>query len=311
MKAAEVQQAITDRTVEWITKHDDVPWHKPWTVLTGQPRSMSTGKPYRGLNIWVLALTAQDEGYTSPWWGTYNRIAQLSGMVHDPKRHRWVSPDGTPRGVRKGSHGTRVYYWEVKHYPDPTPQDPKHEGTYMFAKVDVVFNADQADGLPEEYYPKPGHDNTELPAPQIVADSYFARGPELRHGGEHAYYEFSDGLDRVTIPDRSTFDSSGDYYWTLFHEATHSTGHPKRLDREGVRDFDHVGSGKYGREELVAQMGAAMLAAMTGIETKSAADNSSAYVGGWLRKIKGDITLIPKAARLAQDAVDYIMMEES
>ena len=308
MRAAEVQQAITDRTVKWIMAHEDVPWHKPWSVSVGQPVSMSSNKPYRGGNVWILGMEALDHPNYSKWWGTYNKIAQLAGMVksRSGKFPRWESPDGTPRGVRKGEHATRVYVWDTKQIPDP--DEPKGYRMVFFASAVMVFNAAQADGLPSEYYLQPKEtENTELPAPQLILDDYFAhRGPKLVHGGTRAFYQYSDSLnlDEIHIPERATYDDSESYYWVLGHEAVHSTGAPSRVKRPGIENFDHFGTEQYGLEELIAQMGAAILAAISGIENGQ--ENSAAYVAAWLRKIKKDVTLVPQAAKLAQRAVDYI-----
>jgi len=92
----------------------------------------------------------------------------------------------------------------------------------------------------------------------------------------------------------------------MYHELTHSTGHPSRLNREGITAQAGFGSEVYSREELVAELGSAYLCALTGIETGTI-DNSAAYVAGWLRKLSDDRSLIITAASSAQKAVDYIM----
>jgi antirestriction protein ArdC len=57
------------------------------------------------------------------------------------------------------------------------------------------------------------------------------------------------------MPRPTTFDSGQEYYSTLFHELTHSTGHPSRLDRDSVRVTARFGSHEYSKEELIAEMG--------------------------------------------------------
>ena len=96
------------------------------------------------------------------------------------------------------------------------------------------------------------------------------------------------------------------YYGTLFHELTHSTGHKSRLARKGIVDADaSFGDDKYGREELVAEMGAAFLCGHAGID--NTLDNSAAYLAGWLKIIKGDPKLVIQAAGAAQKAADLIL----
>ncbi|AHW60647.1 hypothetical protein SAMN05444285_12372 [Draconibacterium orientale] len=60
------------------------------------------------------------------------------------------------------------------------------------------------------------------------------------------------------------------------------------------------------QEELVAEMGAAYLCGICGIENATI-DNSAAYIEGWLKKLKSDKKFIVMASGLAQKAVDYIL----
>ncbi len=53
-------------------------------------------------------------------------------------------------------------------------------------------------------------------------------------------------------------------------------------------------------------MGAAMLCGMAGIDNL---DASSAYVGGWLERLKNDPKLVVQAAALANKAADMILGE--
>ncbi len=106
------------------------------------------------------------------------------------------------------------------------------------------------------------------------------------------------------MPALEAFDTTDHYYSTLFHEMGHSTGHAERLNREGVADFDRFGSHQYAREELVAEMTAAMLSAVVGIDSTIA--TSAAYLAHWRDAIASDNRLIVKAAGEAQKAADLI-----
>ena len=108
------------------------------------------------------------------------------------------------------------------------------------------------------------------------------------------------------MPSRSLFDGAEEYYSTRFHELAHSTGHKSRLDRETITDVCPFGSTNYSKEELIAEMTAAFLCGVCGIENRTI-DNSAAYVSGWLRKLRDDRRLVVLAAAQAQRAADYIM----
>lgn len=111
--------------------------------------------------------------------------------------------------------------------------------------------------------------------------------------------------DEINMANSENFGSSADYYATLFHELTHSTGHASRLNRLDCKRVN-FGSGDYSREELVAEMGAAFLCGEAGIFDRTV-NNSAAYLQGWLKSLENDRNLIITAAAQAQKAVDYIL----
>jgi antirestriction protein ArdC len=101
-----------------------------------------------------------------------------------------------------------------------------------------------------------------------MLDGYLGAGPVLRHiAGDRAAYR--PATDTIRLPLRSQFRAADDYYATAFHEAAHSTGHPSRLDRLGIAAFDHFGSDRYAREELVAEMTRRSCAPNPGSTTRS------------------------------------------
>jgi antirestriction protein ArdC len=112
------------------------------------------------------------------------------------------------------------------------------------------------------------------------------------------------------MPSPEQFKSGEDYYSVLFHELTHSTGHESRLNRKGVSGTDGqwsaFGSQSYSKEELVAGMGAAFLCGQAA-RAERTLDNSAAYIGAWLARLKDDRRLVVQAATQAQKAADFIL----
>lgn len=290
-----VHDAITERMISAL-EAGTVPWERPWGASSGWPRSMSTAERYKGVNVLLLGLTALERGYESPWWGTFNQIKKLGGNVIK----------GQSRANDSGS--TSVVFYASREKETQNNETGEVEvRRFGIAKSFQVFNAAQCNGLSDRFYPIPGSIEV-LAEPQAVLDGYLSNGgPSLRHvPGDQAYYS-TDGSDMITLPLRDQFKSSGHYYSTAFHEATHSTGAPHRLDRPGVAAFDHFGSGQYAREELVAQMGSAMLVAETGIDQPDLFANSAAYIANWLGALKEDHRLVSSAASMAQKAVDLMV----
>jgi antirestriction protein ArdC len=137
---------------------------------------------------------------------------------------------------------------------------------------------------------------------RVVSD--WQQKPTITHGGDGASY--SKILDLVRMPDRESFESAEEYYSTLFHELSHSTGHPNRLSRSTLTDFERWGDATYSKEELVAELGAAFLAGFCGIENRTI-NNSAAYLANWLQMFRNDSRMIVIAGSQAQRATDLIL----
>ena len=122
-----------------------------------------------------------------------------------------------------------------------------------------------------------------------------------------AFYRPS--TDTVVLPLIKQFDDTAEYYSTAFHELTHSTGHPKRLNR--ITETARFGSAPYSREELCAELGASFLLNRLGIETPGSFRNNAAYINHWLGVLKEDKRLLVSAAGQADKAVRLILGEET
>lgn len=274
MTKNDVYEAVTDRIVTAL-EEGTVPWKRPWRLLGG-PRNLN-GRPYRGINIFLLLLA----GYDDPRWGTFKAIKAAGGHV------------------RKGEKGTRVILWKPVKKKERNDDGEQEEVQYLLLRDYVVFNAEQADGLPELEVAERDWDPNDRA--QSVIDGYIeGEGPSLSYGGDRAVYSLL--TDSVKLPVLEAFDDGNAYYSTAFHELVHSTGHESRLDRIVPAKF---GSERYGKEELVAEMGAAMLNGLTGIEDPD--ENSAAYIASWLRTIQADPRLVIQAAAQAQKAADLIV----
>ena len=89
----------------------------------------------------------------------------------------------------------------------------------------------------------------------------------------------------------------------LGHEATHWTGHPKRLARDLSGRF---GSAAYAAEELVAELGAAFALAALGLAAEPRPDHAR-YVARWLDLLRADRRAVFTAAGKAQAAADWLL----
>lgn len=269
----DIEQNITD-TIIAALETGVKPWARDWGLSIGGMPLRHCGKPYRGINVLILAMTP----FSNPYWMTFKQAKEYGACV------------------RKGEKSTAITFFKSLNIQDKATGEDK---TIPLLRSYAVFNADQIDGLPERFYPKPIILNTEQR--QANAESFIAATQaEIRHGGNNAY--FSPSLDFIQVPDFASFETGEGYYSTLLHELTHWTGHASRLNRNLKDGF---GTKDYCREELTAEIGAAYLCAHTGVSNEPRADHAE-YLAGWLTILKEDKKAIFRAAALAQKAVDHL-----
>ena len=125
---------------------------------------------------------------------------------------------------------------------------------------------------------------------------------------DRCYYTPS--KDEVHMVKPEKFISDEEYYSTFFHELVHSTGHKKRLAREGVTGLNFFGSHEYSKEELVAELGSTFLCAIAGIDRSSVIQNSASYISGWKSKLSDNEDWIVWAGSRSAKACDHILGTE-
>lgn len=268
MNSQSIAQSITDNVIKSL-ESGVAPWVKPWNSHgVDAPYNPISKRYYNGINFIQLSMMP---GSTHNWV-TYKQAQSVGAQV------------------RKGSKGVPVIYFSPLEVQDQVTNEIKK---IPMLKTYTVFNADQVDGL-------------ELPAPaernmneSIASCEAFikAQRAEFKHGGNRAFYVPS--LDYIQLPELDQFKSSADYYATALHELSHWTGHESRLDRKISNKF---GNEAYAFEELVAELGSAMLCAHNKIDGQL---QHASYIASWLKVLNDDPKNILKASALAQKILDY------
>jgi antirestriction protein ArdC len=133
---------IYTRITNWILadlEQSVLPWHKPWNAEHAAGRISRplrfNGAPYQGINVIILWQTAEACGYAAPIRMTLKQANQLGGVVRKGERAAPVVYTG--RITRTGT--------------DPGTGEQTEQGI-PFLKSYTVFNVDQIDGLPDEFY---------------------------------------------------------------------------------------------------------------------------------------------------------------
>lgn len=272
-----VYDIVTQRIMEKL-EQGTIPRQRPW--IGGGAQNLISKKEYRGINVFLLA----GSGYSSPYFVTYKQAESKGGQV------------------KKSEKGHIVVFWKQLKMNTTDKAGETIEKTIPMLRYYMVFNTDQCEGLEVPETEKLPRFKAIDCCEKIVEE--MPNCPKITHNEARACYIPTD--DRVNMPKKDIFRSSEEYYSTLFHELTHSTGHETRLNRKPSDIATHFGNKEYSKEELVAEMGAAFLCGHCQIENKTI-DNSAAYIKGWLKKLKNDTKLIVQAAGLAQKASDFIL----
>ncbi|OEU68413.1 MAG: hypothetical protein BBJ57_02290 [Desulfobacterales bacterium PC51MH44] len=272
-----VYEIVTKQIIDKL-EQGEIPWQRPW--IGGRAKNLISGKDYNGINVFLLACS----GYSNPYWLTFKQVKKKGGFV------------------RKGEKSTLITFWKsyLKNITDDNGDDKK-QSRYVL-RYYRVFNVEQCDGIESpEIEHRVFNPITEC---ENVVNSMPCK-PEISHNEARAYYR--PDQDDINMPKPELFNSEPEYYSTLFHELSHSTGHKSRLDRHAIEKCSHLfGSKDYSKEELTAEMGAAFLCGHTGVENKTI-DNSAAYIQSWVKKFKDKPKMVVSAAGKAQKSTDYIL----
>ncbi len=258
------------------------PWARSW--VGQESRFMRplrhNGTPYRGVNTLALWCAAEDRGFQSPHWMTFNQAKEFGASV------------------RKGAKAAFVFYYGTAE----READEGEANVYKFVKTYCVFNAEEIEGLPARFATQaPVITPAETEARNLAADQFVQRTRAVvRHGGGRAFY--TPGGDFIQMPQFQAFDSAEAYYATLLHELTHWTGSNGRVDRpKGAR----FGDAAYAMEELVAELGAAFLCSDLRLSDSPREDHAS-YLASWAKALKAQPTILMSAAGAAEKACDYL-----
>ena len=270
----DIYAEITSRIIAQM-EQGTIPWKKPW-VGSSSAVSYTTGKPYSLLNQMLLGEPGE--------YITFKQCQQAGGFV------------------RKGEKSRMVVFWKWIEQED---EETGEIQSIPFLRYYNVFHIRQCENIQSRRLVLPAeHAAADRTAEAIIRD-YTAREAVRLHysTGDRAFYRPSD--DSVTVPGIAQFPNTAEYYSTIFHELTHSTGHAKRLNR--IEKTAFFGSEAYSKEELVAEIGAAALVNHAGLETASSFRNSTAYIQNWLQVLRNDKRFIVSAAGRAEKAVRLIL----
>ena len=286
-------------------------WKKPWFTegALQWPKNLS-GREYNGMNALMLMMHCEKQGYKLPVFCTFDRVAGLN-FTKDKQGAKMQATDKNGEqlpqvSVNKGEKSFPVFIttysvvekdtkerikWED--YKQLTEEEKGKYNVYPKLQVYNVFNVDQTnlkEARPELYNKleqanqivrqSTGSDSYVFPAMDRMIEQNEWICPIKPIYGDQAYYSIS--KNEIVIPEKKQFKDGESFYTNLAHEMTHSTGAENQLGRLKPTSF---GSKEYAREELVAELSAALVAHRYGM-TKHLKEDSASYLKSWLNSLK-------------------------
>lgn len=292
-----------------------IPWIKPWNESSDPARNYVSGRPYSLFNRMLLSRPGE--------YMTLQQMESLGGSLvpsglAEEALDEWAADRFVSARVadwwRSLSYGKKDQYFQSRHLGELVTfakkvekEEDEEDGTsrrysYPLLRFYNVFHVSDIVGIPSHGAPE-GLQPV-LPDVDAVVEGYLGRTGVRILDGSCPRYD-PDG-DAVSIPRRSAFRSDGDYYSVLFHELVHSTGRAGRLDRD-LAGIQSIGSAENPREELVAEIGAALICTTLELDTDELFRNQAAYIQKYIGWMEADERLAAWAAHRAERAADLIL----
>ena len=274
----DIYQEVTNKIISDLEKGTPV-WEKPWERgFAGFPVNVSSKSPYSGINTIILWNRQGDIGADSSQWLTFRQAQTLGGHI------------------KKGEKAIRIIFYKQITVED---EETGEEEEIPVIKPHPIFNLSQCKGLDHLLKTQDKKEQTfqdETTAEKLIKSSQ----AKIKFANfSKAFYTPLE--DKISMPRKSQFKTKEGFYSTLFHELSHWTGHPSRLNRKINNKF---GTKAYAFEELVAEISASFLCCHFGFRYST---QHSAYVKSWVRLLKEDKKAIFKASSLAQKATKFIL----
>ncbi len=317
-------------------------WKKPWfTPGASRPPQNLSGRHYNGGNSLMLMLQAEKMGYEVPVWGTFDRITNLN-YVKDGNGNVFQARDKhgnkLPQvAVNKGEKSFPVFLTTFTvvdpktkeripydDYRNLSREEQEQYKVYPKLQVFNVFNVagqtNIAETRPELYEKLKAASTVQLghqgdlrsdPAIDKMIDENLFFCPINQVRGDNAYY--SPARDEIVVPTREQFVDGEAFATNTLHECAHATGAESRLGR--IQPGQSFGSPDYAKEELTAELSAALVASQHGL-TKHVKNDSAAYLKSWLGSLhqgpdflKTVLSDVKHCTGMLNERIDAIQLE--
>ncbi|MGL5793981.1 MAG: ArdC family protein, partial [Waterburya sp.] len=249
------------------------------------------GHKYQGINPILCAVDMIIHDWQHPFFIGFTQAKQQGWTVKKGSKSTWIRWGGT----------------NIKETEDPETGETLQEFVSAFKWMNV-FNVACLDDSDSEQKIEDrialalsSNNRINNESRLETAEAFIQRhNPKTQFGGDKALYH--PATDTIRLPVYEDFSNAIAYYSTYIHELVHWTGNSSRCDRPLIAQF---GSEAYAFEELIAEVGAAMVCNELGINSEL--EHHAAYLDSWLSILKGDKKAFFQAAGKAASAANYLI----
>ena len=282
------EERLTSSIISMIENNQDQ-GSIDWVKIGLHDQHNADGRGYNPTNNLILSEEAQTWGYKNTQWLTFNQCKKAGGDLKGKKSTYIVlsfpffKKDKNGKFVLDGNGEKVIKGFRKSGMP--------------------VFNIEQTglDVDPKFNIVELNLDKVELSA---MTEDFISDFPvDIKFFGDKAFY--SPGLNVIGMPGRDQFKNEAGLFSVLAHECSHSTGHKDWLNRDGIVNIGAFGTKVYAKEELVAELSAAMICSKLGVQYKL--EHHASYLKSWISVLNNDSKFIFKAMSDAKKASDAVL----
>lgn len=296
-------QTFADMIIDRMEVMEASNWKQGWIdgeAMIGLPQNV-TGRVYTGSNAFLCQLHTMKKNYKVPVYFTIKQIKDSGAFPKKGEKSIPIFKWGL--SIHNRETGEKVTLEDYGSLPKEE-RDEKYK-VIPYLKIYNEWNIDQTnleevnkekyDALLSKFEAKEIKDDNGMYSnaaiDQMLASQSWVCPIEYTQQNPSALYNKS--RDVIIVPRKDQFNISDtpeeiykdgeEYYSSLIHEMAHSTGHESRLNR--LSPDGKFGGEEYAKEELVAELTAAMVGSALGFDSRIR-DNNTAYLKSWMSALK-------------------------
>lgn len=295
-KLSPATSKVIDNLIDNVLNNENFSWEKTWkNIATGNsPYNPISKNVYSGFNNFILHLYSGIKGCNQ--FATFKQIQSKKGTITGGKGcgipllffcWKWFDPE------TKKTYDKNQLNYLPETIKNRLTKFPFNSNFWVFSLTDTDMELFET--------PKIEIKNTPIEKCENIVKNWVC---DIKIGIDNSRAYYSPLTDHINMPHLQAFKGTNEYYMTMFHEISHSTGIKNRLNRDMSGMF---GNNKYAKEELVAELSSIMVGANMNILTDEIIKNATAYLKSWTKKMSDKKNDLYTALTQSLKAYEYII----